>query len=164
MRASHLLRTAPLALLLLAGCEGPARERGFFSGIGAAVTGDDTANVRRLEDIAASSERNADIARQRNVGAQQAARSSSADLRDAQAQLEGLRQTLRRQRETLAQLRARRSNQNPAAEAEGERLQAEMVALERQASVRDNASRASLRQMEQRAAELDAALRRYGSI
>jgi len=59
MKLKFFRTIAPL--LLLAGCAGagagPASERGFFTGIGAAVSGEDVRGAQRLESSAALQER-----------------------------------------------------------------------------------------------------------
>jgi len=158
-------------LLLLAGCAGagagPASERGFFTGIGAAVSGEDVRGAERLENSAALQERAAQMAAARNTAAQTEAARSGAAVRASEARLARLQSDLAQQRATLERLRAERA-QNPAAAAEGARLQSELDALERDrraaAARAGGPSSDQVQSIERRAGELDAALQRFGRI
>jgi hypothetical protein len=160
-----------LLLLALAGCagagSGPATQRGFFSGIGAAISGEDERGAARLEGAAALKEREAEQARERADAAGKAAAQSSAEVAAARRRLANLQRTLRDQRATLDRLRAERG-QSAAGSAEGARLQGELDALERDrraaAARAGGPSAEEVQRIEQRAGELDAALRRFGSI
>jgi len=158
-------------LLILAGCAGagagPASERGFFTGIGAAVSGEDVRGAQRLESSAALQERAALMAAERNATAQAEAARTGAAVRNAEARLAAQQRSLTEQRATLERLRAERA-QNPAAAAEGARLQSELEAQER--DIRAAAERSGgpsadqLQRIERRAGDLDAALQRFGRI
>jgi hypothetical protein len=158
-------------LLLLAGCAGagagPASERGFFTGIGAAVSGEDVRGAERLENAAALQERAAQMAAERNNAAQAEAARSGAAVRTSEARLARLQADLVQQRATLERLRAERA-QNPTAAAEGARLQSELDALERDrraaAARAGGPSADQVQSIERRAGELDAALQRFGRI
>jgi hypothetical protein len=158
-----------LALLLLAGCAGagagPASERGFFSGIGAWASGEDERGAQRLENAAALEERSAQIAAQNAARAQGEAQRTTAEVQAAQRRLAGLQRTLANQRATLTRLRAERGESGAA---EGARLQSELDGLERErraaAARAGGPSAQDLQQIERRATDLDAALRRFGSI
>jgi hypothetical protein len=169
MKLKSFRAIAPL--LLLAGCAGagagPASERGFFTGIGAAVSGEDVRGAQRLESSAALQERAAQMAAERNAAAQAEAARTGAAVRAAEARLTAQQRSLAAQRATLERLRAERA-QNPAAAAEGARLQSELEAQER--DIRAAAARSSgpsadqVQRIERRAGELDAALQRFGRI
>ncbi len=162
---------AVVGLVLLAGCAGagagPASERGFFTGIAAAVSGEDERGAQRLESSAAMQERAAQMAAERNAAAQSEAARSGAAVRASEARLAGLQRSLTEQRATLERLRAERP-QNPAAAAEAARLQSELEAQERE--IRAATARAGgpsadqVKGIERRASELDAALQRFGRI
>ena len=158
-------------LLILASCAGagagPASERGFFTGIGAAVSGEDVRGAQRLESSAALQERAALMAAERNAAAQAEAARTGAAVRNAEARLAAQQRSLAEQRATLERLRAERA-QNPAAAAEGARLQSELDKQERE--IRAAAGRSGgpsadqVQRIERRAGELDAALQRFGRI
>ncbi|MCA3362504.1 MAG: hypothetical protein ING08_14755 [Roseomonas sp.] len=158
-------------LLLLAGCAGagagPASERGFFTGIGAAVSGEDVRGAERLENAAALQERAAQMAVERNTAAQAEAARSGAAVRASEARLARLQADLAQQRATLERLRAERA-QNPTTAAEAARLQSELDALERDrraaAARAGGPSADQVQSIERRAGELDAALQRFGRI
>ena len=169
MKLKTLRAIAPL--LLLAGCAGagagPASERGFFTGIGAAVSGEDVRGAQQLESAAALQERAALMAAERNAAAQAEAARTGAAVRNAEARLAAQQRSLAAQRATLEKLRAERA-QNPTAAAEGARLQSELEAQER--DIRAAAARSGgpsadqVQRIERRAGELDAALQRFGRI
>ncbi|MCE2920247.1 MAG: hypothetical protein LW837_09900 [Roseomonas sp.] len=158
-------------LLILAGCAGagagPASERGFFTGIGAAVSGEDVRGAQQLESSAALQERAAQMAAERNAAAQAEAARTGAAVRNAEARLAAQQRSLAEQRATLERLRAERA-QNPTAAAEGARLQSELNAQEREiraAAARSGGPSADqVQRIERRAGELDAALQRFGRI
>ena len=158
-------------LLLLAGCAGagagPASERGFFTGIGAAVSGEDVRGAQQLESAAALQERAALMAAERNTAAQAEAARSGAAVRASEQRLARLQRDLAQQRATLERLRAERA-QNPAAAAEGARLQSELDALERDrraaAALAGGPSTEQVQSIERRATEMDEALQRFGRI
>jgi hypothetical protein len=162
MKLKSFRAIAPL--LLLAGCAGagagPASERGFFTGIAAAASGEDVRGAQNLENAAALQERAAQMAAERNTAAQAEAARSTAAVR-------ALEQGLAQQRTTLDRLRAERA-QNPAATAEGARLQSELDTLERDrraaAARAGGPSAEQVQSIERRAGELDAALQRFGRI
>jgi hypothetical protein len=120
MKLKSFRAVAPL--LMLAGCAGagagPASERGFFTGIGAAVSGEDVRGAQNLENAAALQERAAQMAAERNTAAQAEAARSGAAVRASEQRLARLQRDLAAQRATLDRLRAERA-QNPAAAAEG---------------------------------------------
>jgi hypothetical protein len=169
MKLKSFRAIAPL--LILAGCAGagagPASERGFFTGIGAAVSGEDVRGAQRLESSAALQERAAQMAAERNAAAQAEAARTGAAVRAAEARLAAQQRSLAAQRATLERLRAERA-QNPAAAAEGARLQSALEAQER--DIRAAAARSGgpsadqVQRIERRAGELDAALQRFGRI
>ncbi|MBM3587968.1 MAG: hypothetical protein FJX33_09195 [Alphaproteobacteria bacterium] len=158
-------------LLILAGCAGagagPASERGFFTGIGAAVSGEDVRGTQRLESSAALQERAALMAAERNTAAQAEAARTGAAARNAEARLAAQQRSLAEQRATLERLRAEHA-QNPAAATEGARLQSELDAQNR--DIRAAAARSGgpsadqVQRIERRAGELGAALQRFGRI
>lgn len=158
-------------LLILAGCAGagagPASERGFFTGIAAAATGEDVRGAQRLESAALLQERAALMAAERNTAAQAEAARTTAAVRASEQRLARLQRDLAAQRATLERLRAERA-QNPAATAEGARLQSELDALERDrraaAARAGGPSAEQVQSIERRAGELDAALQRFGRI
>jgi hypothetical protein len=162
MKLKSFRAIAPL--LLLTGCAGagagPASERGFFTGIGAAVSGEDVRGAQNLENAAALQERAAQMAAERDTAAQAEAARNTAAVR-------ALEQGLAQQRTTLDRLRAERA-QNPAATAEGARLQSELDTLERDrraaAARAGGPSAEQVQSIERRAGELDAALQRFGRI
>ncbi|MFM7778097.1 MAG: hypothetical protein ACKPB8_04935, partial [Alphaproteobacteria bacterium] len=92
---------------------------------------------------------------------------TGAAVRNAEARLAAQQRSLTEQRATLEKLRAERA-QNPAAAAEGARLQSELDAQER--DIRAAAARSGgpsadqVQRIERRAGELDAALQRFGRI
>jgi DNA repair exonuclease SbcCD ATPase subunit len=169
MKLKSLRASAPL-LILRGGAgagPGPASERGFFTGIGAAVSGEDVRGAQRLESSAALQERAAQMAAERNAAAQAEAARSTAAVRASEQRLARLQRDLAQQRATLDRLRAELA-QNPAATAEGARLQSELDALERDrraaAARAGGPSADQVQSIERRAGELDAALQRFGRI
>jgi chromosome segregation ATPase len=164
--AAHGIAALSMALLLLGCAEpGPARERGFFGGLGAMISGQDQSHAQRLEGQATAEERRALEQRQRLGRAQAGQRQSAEELRAAEARLAALDGQLERQRAELARLRAERG---AAGAAEGDRLAREAEAIRR---ARDSAgtrpggpTAADAADLEQRARALEEAIRRYGAI
>jgi chromosome segregation ATPase len=164
------MRQVGLALSFLAlatalgGCQtGPASERGFFSGIGAAVSGEDERQAQTLEAEASAREARA---QQLAVRAQQAdrdAQTSSAQVRAAEQRLAALNADLQRQRNRLNALKASASG---ASSSEVNRLQTELNELDRdQRSARGGGiSPAALRTLEDRARALNNALTKLGAV
>lgn len=149
---------------VLGGCTtGPASERGFFSGIGAAASGQDERQASALEAEASSREARA---QQLAVRAQQAdrdAQASSAQVRAAEQRLAALNSDLQRQRNRLNALKA---NTSGASAAEVNRLQTELNDLDRdQRSARAGGiSPAALKTLEDRAQALNSALAKLGAV
>ena len=85
MKLKSFRAIAPL--LILTGCAGagagPASERGFFTGIGAAVSGEDVRGAQRLESAALLQERAALMAAERNAAAQAEAARTGAAVRNS---------------------------------------------------------------------------------
>lgn len=157
-----------LGLLSACGCgSGPASQRGFFCGVATAVTGEDQANAARLETTAATSEQRATQAAVRAREARRAEVQTNRQVETAQRRLASLRQHLGEQREALARLRAQEDPSGTRA-AEADRLQAQLSALERDqravASRAGGPSNEEMQRFEDRAAALDASLRRFGAI
>lgn len=148
-------------------CEGPASSRGFFCGVAAMATGADQRGAARLENTAAAEESAAGAAGRRAERARAEASRTGAEVQAAQRRLNALERNLREQRATLERLRAERG-QSGAGAAEASRLQSDLDALERDrraaAQRTGGPSPATVQQIERRANDLDAALRRFGGI
>ena len=159
-RASCLVAAA----LLLGACvtEGPASERGFFSGIAAAVSGQDEANARRLEQDATRREREVLEQRLATQAALDRQAASERDLASMQARWQAMERQLGEQRAALARLRAQRGAQ---AGPEAQRLQSEIDRVDRdRAQVQrrpGGPSETETREMQQRVDQITQALRRY---
>lgn len=164
------LRTAVClagAALLLAACQtGPANQRGLFSGIGAAVSGNDVRQARALETQADDQEAKAQQMARRAAAADQEARTTSAQVRSAEQRLASVRADVARQKSQLAALKARQAP--GATSAEAARIQAELDKLEsdqRAAAAQTNGiTPAMLQELERRARAVDAALNKLGSV
>lgn len=155
------------AALLLAACQtGPANQRGFFSGIGAAVSGDDVRQARALETQADDQEAKAQQMARRAAAADQEARTTSAQVRSAEQRLASVRADVARQKSQLAQLMARQAPGTTSAEAD--RIQTELNKLEsdqRAAAAQMNGlTPAMLQELERRAGAVGAALNKLGSV
>ena len=158
-------RKATLALaasLALQGCAdpGPAKERGFFGGMGAMMTGTDERQATKLENTAASEQRRTLEARAEAQAAAALQQQSERDLAAARARLEAIDADIARQRQALARLRAQRGE---AGRAEAERLQRESDELARaRARAGRQPSAEELQSLERLSRALDDSLRRYG--
>ncbi len=147
-------------------CEGPATSRGLFCGVAAMATGADERGAARLENTAAAQESAAGEAGRRAERARAEASRTSAEVQAAQWRLNAVERDLRDQRATLERLRAERGQSGVGA-AEASRLGSELDALERDRRVAaqraGGPSPATVQQIERRANDLDAALRRFGA-
>jgi TolA-binding protein len=156
------MRHALLAGLLLAaacGPAGPARERGFFGGLSAAISGEDERRARALEAEAGRAEAEALQARARAMEAERQRDLSAAQVGEAERRLAHLRTRISGMREELARLQAeRRGRDQGQGAALGQRL--ETLERERQAAAAapDPATAA---QLERQAAEIARALESY---
>jgi len=159
------LRRAPLGLLclLLTGCavEGQnADQRGFFTGMGAAMTGADFRNVQRLESNAQQSELEVRLAQRRQDSAMQEANLSGRQVSAAERRLVAVQRDIARNRATIARLRGELQAGTPRA-VEANRLDQELSALERE---RRAASSDQTQRLEQRSRELNEDVRRFGAM
>ena len=156
----------PLAMLL-AGCamEGQnADQRGFFTGIGAAVSGADIRNVQRLENTAQQTELEARLAQRRQENAAQAASLSGRQVAAAEQRLAALQRDLARQRATIARLRREVQAGTPPA-AEVSRLERELNALEQERrAAAGRATQEDVQRLEERSRALNEDVRRFGAI
>jgi len=158
-------RTALLALaasLALQGCADPepAKERGFFGGMGAMMTGTDERQATRLENAAASEQRRALEARADAQAAAARQQQSERDLAAAKARLDAIDADIARQQQTLARLRAQRGE---AGRAEAERIRRESDEFARaRARAGSQPSAEELQSLERLSRALDESLRRYG--
>ncbi len=151
-------------VLLLSACasDGPASERGFFTGLGAAVSGQDEANAQRLEQDATRRQRELLEQRLATNAAQERQRTSEATLRELQGRWQALEAQLNQQRAQLARLIAQRGAR---AGPEGQRLQGEIEAADRQRAQAQQQpggpSERELREIQERVDRLGESLRRY---
>lgn len=156
MRA--ILLPALLALGACAAAEGPAEQRGFFGGLGAAVSGADERRAQTIEAQATAEQNRALAARADALAAERRRTQSAADLQAANRRLAALDRDIARLRGELETLRARRG---PEGAAEGARLGQELDALDRARQAptapRDAAALDASR------ARIEDALRRYGA-
>lgn len=156
-----------LAGLLLSGCavEGQnADQRGFFGGIGAAVSGADERNVQRLESTARKTELEARLAQRRQQEAVQAASASGRQVSAAEQRLAAVQRDIARQRATVARLRREEQAGTPRA-AEASRLDQELSALERERrAAAGRANDAEIQRLEERSRAIDEDVRRFGAI
>lgn len=156
-------------LLLLGGCaQGVnARDRGFFGGLGAMITGEDERHLQRLQQRAAAREAEARMAERRRQLAEAEAARSTAELRAAEQRLAALQAELARQRAEIASLRAGTQSGSSRA-ATADRLAAEAEALERErraaAGRAGGADAGALQRLEERSRRLDEDIRRFGAI
>jgi len=163
----HRISNLGLLALLLAGCaiEGQnADQRGFFTGIGAAVTGADTRNVQRLEATAQQSELETRLAQRREESAAEAAVLSSRQVSAAEQRLAAVQRDIARNRATITALRRELQAGTPRA-MEASRLEQALSALDqerRAASAR--ASPEDVQRLEQRSRILNEDVRRFGAI
>lgn len=149
-------------VVALAGCasQGPASERGFFGGIGAAVSGADERQASAMENEAAVREARLRDMAARASQAESDARSSSADVQAAEQRLAALRADIRRQRDRLSALRSAGKSAS-----EADRIQAGLDQLDRdqRAAAAGGVSPAALRSLEDRTRSLNQALARLGA-
>ena len=135
--------------------------------MGPSVGGEDVLGAQKLESADALQERAAQMAADGNAAAQAEAARTGAAVRNAEARLAAQQRSLAEQRATLERLRAERA-QNPAAAAEGARLQSELDTQEREiraaAGRSGGPSAVQVPRIERRAGELDASLQRLGRI
>lgn len=166
MTRLHRLKSAFVLALALAACAdpGPAEQRGFFGGMGAMMTGADERQAQSAEQNAAAEQRRALEQRERAQQAAASQQQSARDLQNARVRLARLDADLVRQRQQLADLRARRG---AAGGAEADRLQRQSDELGRQ---RDRAANRSggptqqdVEQLERLSRAFDESLRRYGA-
>lgn len=156
------MRHAILAAALLAaacGPAGPARERGFFGGLSAAVSGEDERRAQALEAEAGRAEAQALQARARAIEAERQREVSAAQVRDAERRLAALQTRIGGMRQELARLQAERAARDGGQGAAlGQRI--ETLERERQtaAAAPDPATAARL---ERQAAEIARALETY---
>lgn len=156
-----------LAGLLLTGCavEGQnADQRGFFGGIGAAVSGADERNVQRLEYTARQTELEARLAQRRQQDAVLAAEASGRQVTAAERRLAALQRDIARQRATVAQLRREAQAGTPRA-AEANRLEQELDALDRERrAAAGRAGDAEVQRLEERSRAINEDVRRFGAM
>lgn len=154
---------APLLMLALAACatNTPASERGFFSGIGAAVSGEDERQARAVESRAQTAETRALEARAAAVQAEQRQAASASAVRDAERRLATLERSIAQMRRDLAAARAGRP------EAQGAALSARIDQLDRDraaAAAQAQPDPATAQRLERQGTELNRALEAYGRL
>lgn len=144
----------------------PASQRGFFGGIGAAVSGSDERRAAGLEQSAADAERKKQQLEARLGAANADATRTQAQVQAAEQRLAAVRSDLQRQKERLAALRAG-AQSGPSAE-EAARLQREVEAVDRERRAAQDASSAvtpaTLRNLEERTRAIGVALDRLGAV
>jgi chromosome segregation ATPase len=156
------MRRAILAVALLAaacGPAGPARERGFFGGLAAAVSGEDERRAQALEAEAGRAEAQALQARARVIEAERQREASAAEVRAAERRLAAVQAQIDGMRRDLAALQAERAARD---RGQGEALGQRIETLERErqaASVAPDAATAA--RLERQAAEIARALEAY---
>jgi hypothetical protein len=153
---------AILAAAALQGCAdpGPARERGFFGGMGAMMTGTDERQATKLENSAVSEQRRVLEARADAQAAAARQQQSERDLAAAKTRLDALDVDIARQRQALERLRAQRG---AAGRAEADRLQRQSDELARRRAIAGRQPSAEeLQALERLSNALDESLRRYG--
>lgn len=155
------MRLALALWLLLAGCataEGPAEQRGFFGGLGAAVTGADERRAQAIEAQATAEQNRALAARADALAAERRRTQSAAELAEANRRLAALDRDIARLRGELDGIRAQRG---AGGAAEGARLQGELDALDRARQAPSGPR--DVQALEARRARIEDALRRYGA-
>ncbi len=144
----------------------PASQRGFFGGIGAAVSGSDERRAAGLEQSATDAERKKQQLEARLGAANADAARTQVQVQAAEQRLAAVRSDLQRQKERLAALRAGSPSGSSAEEAA--RLQKELDALERERRAAQDASTAvttaTLRNLEERTRAIGVALDRLGAV
>ena len=163
-------RIAALSAIVLgaAGCTTtdttPANQRGFFSGIGAAVTGADEKRASTLEATAAQAEaRNRQLSARVDAANQQAA-ITSGQVRAAEQRLANIQAEVRRQRERLNALQT--GGTAPAAEVGQLKSELDAIDAERRSAAASSSaiSPAKLQNLEDRAKAVNVALARLGAV
>jgi predicted nucleic acid-binding Zn-ribbon protein len=144
----------------------PASQRGFFGGIGAAVSGSDERRAAGLEQSATDAERKKQQLEARLGAANADAARTQVQVQAAEQRLAAVRSDLQRQKARLAAVRAG-SQSGPSAE-EAARLQRELDAVERERRAAQDASSAvtpaTLQNLEERTRAISLALDRLGAV
>lgn len=144
----------------------PASQRGFFGGIGAAVSGSDERRAAGLERSATDAERKRQQLEARLGAANADVARTQGQVQAAEQRLAAVRSDLQRQRERLAALRAG-TQSGPSAD-EAARLQRELDAVERERRAAQDASNsvtpATLQNLEERTRAIGLALDRLGAV
>lgn len=159
------MRRAVLATALLLGAcaqTGPASERGFFGGLGAAISGEDQRQAQAIEGQAQAAETRALQARASAVQAEQRQQASASAVRDAERRLANLDRQIASMRQNLAEARARRPN-----DPQGAQLSGRVEALDREraaAAAAPQADPATAQRLERQGQELNRALEAYGRL
>jgi hypothetical protein len=157
-------RPARLLLLLplLAACaqNAPAGERGFFGGLGAAISGEDERQARVVESRAQTAETRALEARAAAVQAEQRQAATASAVRDAERRLATLERQIAAMRQDLATARARRPN-----DPQGAALSGRIEQLDRDRAAAARApDPATAQRLERQGQELGRALEAYGRL
>ena len=166
-RVTALSAGVVLVAIALSGCASteatPANQRGFFGGLGAAVTGSDQRRAARLDGDATVAEGRAEQLSARTVSAEREVAVTSGQVRAAEQRLAGIQGEVQRQRERLAALQ--RSGA-PAAEATRISNELEAIDAERRsaAASTNTVSNATLKGLEDRAKAVNLALARLGAV
>lgn len=125
-------KVVPVGMIVLLGAcadaNTPAAQRGFFGGLGAALTGQDEAQSRAREQQAATAEQRLRQNQAQLAAAQSDRARTQQQVTDARARLDGLERQLDDQRARLAGLD--KATLSPAAQAEASRLTRESQALD----------------------------------
>ncbi|QXM25166.1 hypothetical protein KO353_02625 [Elioraea tepida] len=154
------LLLATLLLVAACGAERPAAERGFFGGIGAAITGEDERQARAREAEATAAETRALQARAAAIEAERRQAASAAALRDAERRLAALEGEIARLKRALAEARAGRPN-----DPQGAVLQDRLERLDRErAAAARRPDPATADRLERQSRELNRALEAYGRL
>jgi hypothetical protein len=158
-----VLRPAALLLpLLLGACaqNAPAGERGFFGGLGAAISGEDERQAQAAETRAQTAETRALEARAAAVQAEQRQAASASAVRDAERRLATLDRQIAAMRQDLAAARARRPN-----DPQGAALSGRIEQLDRDRAAAARAPDPTTAQrLERQGQELARALEAYGRL
>lgn len=154
MRVVARLLMLPLLAGACASANAPASERGFFGGLGAAVTGADEQRARTIEAQATAAQNQALAARANTLAAQRRADASRQQLATQQRANRQQDAEITRLRGQLADAQARM----PAAESA--RIAGEIDALQRDRANPDPAAQA---RAEARRQSIEDALRRAGA-
>lgn len=154
--------------LVVGGCTttdtAPATQRGFFGGLGAAVSGADERRAATLEADAANAEQRNRQLSARVASANQQGAITSGQVRAAEQRLANIQNEMLRQRQRLAALRS--ANSVPPGEATQLNSEIDAIDAERRAAAASasSVSPAKLQSLEDRTKAVNATLAKLGAV